>query len=217
MIGDDTVRDRMRPVCRHPRRLGRGLDQAAEQVDVVIIVLALQYGRDALKPHAGVDRRTRQQHALTGRQLLVLHKDQVPDLDKAVAVRIAAAGRPTGDLRTMIPENLGAWSARADIAHRPEIIGCRDADYAVFGQPGDFRPKLRRIIVLGIDRDEQSVFWQAKIARDQIPGQFDRPVLEVIAKGEIPEHLEKRMMPGRYSRRFQDRCACRRRARISAT
>ena len=45
-------------------------DQRAEQVDVVIVVRALQHRGDALEPHAGVDRGPRQVDALVRRHLL---------------------------------------------------------------------------------------------------------------------------------------------------
>ena len=70
MVGDDPVRHRLRAVGGDPRGLGRGRDQRAEQVDVVIVVLALQHRGDAFEPHPGVDRRARQRHALAAGQLL---------------------------------------------------------------------------------------------------------------------------------------------------
>ena len=96
MVGDDAVRGLLR------RRRGRRLvssamarDQRAEQIDLVIVVRALQHRGDALEPHAGVDRGLRQVDALAARQLLELHEHEIPDLDEAVAVgvRRARAGR----------------------------------------------------------------------------------------------------------------------------
>ena len=42
MVGDDAMRDCMRSVRGDPGRLGRGQDQRPKEVDVVIVVLALQ-------------------------------------------------------------------------------------------------------------------------------------------------------------------------------
>src|SRR5205814_1760136 len=92
-----------KPVFFEAQRPG---DQRAEQVYVVIVVLALQHRGDAFQPHAGVDRGARQWHALAARQLLVLHEDQVPDLDETVAVLVRAAGRPAGDALAVIVEDL---------------------------------------------------------------------------------------------------------------
>src|SRR5438105_3238914 len=42
--------------------------------------------------------------------------------------------------------------------------------------------------------DEQLVLLQPELLRDQVPGEFDRTLLEVVAEGEIAEHLEKSEM-----------------------
>ena len=80
MIGDDAVADAtVSPSALTPGRVDRARDQRAEQIGVVIVVHALQDGGDALQPHAGVDRRTRQVDALLLRHLLELHEDEVPE------------------------------------------------------------------------------------------------------------------------------------------
>ncbi len=52
------------PSAGTPISVGRGRDQRLEQVDVVVVVHALQDGGDALEPHAGVDRGLRQVDAV---------------------------------------------------------------------------------------------------------------------------------------------------------
>jgi hypothetical protein len=130
MVGDDAMRHRLRPVRRHARRLRRSEDQRAHQVDVVIVVLALHHCGDALEPHAGVDRRARQRPALRLRHLLILHEDEIPDLDEAVALGIGAARWTARNLLAMVVEDLRARTARTGIAHRPEIVRGGDADDA---------------------------------------------------------------------------------------
>ncbi len=61
VVGDDL--QRVRTEIRGARRTGRGLDQIAEQVDVVVAVHALHHGGDALEAHAGIDRRLRQRRS----------------------------------------------------------------------------------------------------------------------------------------------------------
>ncbi len=140
MVGDDPVRHRMRAVRGNPGCLGRRRYQRPEQIDIVIVVLALQHRGDALEPHARVDRRPRQRHALGAGMLLELHEDEVPDFDEAVAVLVGAAGRPAGDPLAVIVEDLRARAARAGVAHRPEIVRGRDANDLVLGEAGDRRP-----------------------------------------------------------------------------
>ena len=196
MVGDDPVRHRLWPVRRDARGFGRGRDQRAEQVDVVIVVLALQHRGDAFEPHAGIDRRPRQLHALAARQLLELHEDEVPDLDKAVAVLVRTAGRAARDVRPVVVEDFRARAARPGVAHRPEIVRGRDADDALLGQSGDLGPQTRGLVILGINRDQQPVALEAELAHDEVPGQLDRAFLEIVAEREIAEHLEKRVVPG---------------------
>src|SRR5229473_741007 len=96
MIGDDAMRDRMGSIRRHPRGFGGGQDQRPEEVDVIVVVLALQDCGDTLEPHSSVDRGARQRDPLTRTQLVELREDEVPDLDEAVAFRI---GTPRGTPR----------------------------------------------------------------------------------------------------------------------
>ena len=203
MVGDDAVRDRMRPVRRHAGGFGRGQDQRAEKVDVVIVVLALQDRGDAFEPHAGIDRGARQRDPLTRAHLVELREDEVPDFDEAVAFRIGTSRRAPGNGRAVIVEDLRARAARPDVAHHPEIVRGGDADDLRLRQPGDLRPQSRRLVVFGVDRHQQAIAGEPELAGDQVPGQLDRPVLEIIAKREIPEHLEKGVMPGGIADVFQ--------------
>src|SRR5205823_13186711 len=116
-------------------------------VDIVVVVLALEDGGNAFEPHAGIDRRPRQRQAIAARLLLELHEDEVPDLDKAVAVLIGAAGRPARDRRAMVVEYFRAGSARAGVAHRPEIVGGRDPDDLLLGQSGDLGPPPPLVVI----------------------------------------------------------------------
>ena len=47
-----------------------------------------------------------------------------------------------------------------------------------------------------IDRRRQPVGIEAPLLRDQVPGELDRAILEVIAEREIAEHLEEGVVPG---------------------
>ena len=61
-------------------------------------------------------------------------------------------------------------------------------------QAGDLLPDRRRVVVLGVDGDQQPVLRQAEILGHQLPGVGDRLVLEVVAEAEIPQHLEERVV-----------------------
>jgi hypothetical protein len=135
VIGDDAMRDALRAVGLDPGQVGDMRDDGAEQVDLVVVVRALQHRGDALEPHAGVDRWPRQIDPLAAGKLLELHEHQVPDLDEAVAVGVGRAGRAAGNMRPMVVENLRARAARAEVAHLPEIVGAGDPDDPAVGEP----------------------------------------------------------------------------------
>src|SRR5207248_10996551 len=142
VVGNHAVRYRALPFRFHVGEIGDVRDDRAEQVDLVVVVRALQHRGDALEPHAGIDRRPRQVDTVAAGQLLELHEHQVPDLDEAVALGIGRAGRPAGNLRAVVVENFRARTARTEIAHLPKVVGPRDAHDLAFRQPGDFLPEI---------------------------------------------------------------------------
>ncbi len=167
------------------------LDEDAEQVDGVIVVRALQHRGDALEPHAGVDRGPRQIDALAALELLVLHEDEIPDLDEAVAFRVRRARRPAGDLVAVVVEDFRARPARPGVAHRPEVVGAGDAQDLALGQAGDLFGQLEGIVVVDIDGEQQLVLGQAVVLGDQLPGERNGALLEVVAEGKVAQHLEE--------------------------
>ena len=111
VIGDDAARGRDIDGFGQVRRaelaafLANILDQIGKKIDLVVVVLALQDGRDALEPHAGIDRGFRQRHAITGSTLLVLHEHEVPDFNKPVAIGIRRSRRAAWNFVAMIEED----------------------------------------------------------------------------------------------------------------
>ena len=176
-------------------RMSARLDQAAHQVGVVVVMLALQQRADPFQPHPGVDALHLQWHQTAVRELLVLHEDVVPDLDEAVAVLIGAAGRAAPDMVAMVIEDLGARPARARRPHPPEVVVAGDADDPVFRQPRHLFPDAGGLIVSVIDGDAQLVLVDGEVLRQQFPGEGNGLLLEIVAKAEVAQHLEKRVVP----------------------
>ena len=175
---------------------GGGEDEGAQGVGVVIVVLALQDGGEALQAHAGVDGRARQGGAGAGRAFLVLHEHEVPDFDEAVAVFIRGAGGAAWDFVAVVVENFRAGAAGAGVAHFPEIVVSGDADDFVVPHAGDFFPEVSGLVVGVVDGDEEFVFREAKILGQQGPGVEDGLFLEVVAEGEVTQHLEEGVVAG---------------------
>ena len=80
------------------------------------------------------------------------------------------------------------------IAHRPEIF--------IFVEPVEFRlrepnpvvPDFVRLFVFSKDGDHEILGLETDSFRQQGPGMLDRLLFEVIAKREIAEHFEERVM-----------------------
>ena len=64
------------------------------------------------------------------------------------------------------------------------------------GRPAIFFHKAEGLVVGGIDRDQQPVLGQAQILGEEVPGEVDGVFLEIIAEGEIAQHLEEGVMAG---------------------
>ena len=194
MVGDHPVGDPVLAIGVGARALGRGLDQRPQHVGRIVVVRALQEGRDPLQPHPGIDARPGQRDPLAGAGLVELHEDEVPDLDEPVAVLVRAARRPARDMVAMVVEDLRARPARPGLAHRPEIVAGGDPENPLLAEAGDLAPQIERLVVVDEDGDQQPVLGHRELARDQRPGEVDRGLLEVVAEGEIAQHLEERLM-----------------------
>ena len=199
VVGDDAVARRLRPVRVDAGEVGHGLDDGAHQVRVVVRRHALQDGRDALEAHAGVDRGARQRHAVAGAELVVLHEDEVPELQEPVPVLVGTAGRPAPHLVALVVEDLRTGAAGAGVAGGPEIVRGGDADDAAVRQAGDLLPQVEGLVVVVVDGDEQPFPVQPEAARDELPGVLDGGRLEVVAEREVAQHLEERVVARRVA------------------
>src|SRR4051812_5100243 len=120
MVSEDVERRALRlPGMRLARR---GLDQVLEKIDLIVRVLALQHRGDALETHAGIHRGPGQRIHVAPLVAVVLHEDEVPDLDIAIAVRVRRAWRAAGYAGSVVVEDLAARAAWAGIGHLPEVV-----------------------------------------------------------------------------------------------
>src|SRR4051812_17073681 len=108
MVGDDPMaRSRVGGIVAG--QLFTGVDQRLESVGLVIVVDTLQHRRNAFEAHSGIDALLRQLGDDFARSLLILHEDEVPDLDKSVAVLVGAARWAARKMIAMVVEDLGTW------------------------------------------------------------------------------------------------------------
>ena len=137
-----------------------------------------------------IDGRGRSTRLPSGK-LLVLHEDEIPDFDKAIALGFRTARRAAPDMLAVIVENFRARTARPGVAHGPEIVAAGNAQDLSSRQAGDLLPQPERLVVVDIDGRQQLIRRHAVFLGHQIPGQLDGALLEVVAEREIAEHLEK--------------------------
>ena len=131
-----------------------------------------------------------------------MHEDEVPDLEllpflvqahELFSGQLTSAALAPG---TQVDVQLGVRAGWAGIGHLPEIVLVAQAEDPAVRDAGDLPPQLPRFIVGMVHRDIQPVGIDAEplAARHPFPGVFDRLLLEVIAEGEVAEHLEERVV-----------------------
>ena len=96
--------------------------------------------------------------------------------------------------------NLTAWSARAGLAHLPEIIFLAKAQNTL-ARRSNLLPKLlgvlvRANLVIAFEHGEPHARGiELEFIHEQVPRELDRIFFEVITEGKISEHLEKSLVP----------------------
>ena len=127
---------------------------------------------------------------------LELHEDEVPELDEPVAVLFRGARRTAPDLRPVVVEELRAGAVGAGVAHPPPVVVGVDADDALVGQARDLLPQVRGLLVRLVDGDEDLFLRKTEDLGRDGPGLLDGDVLEVVAEGEVAQHLEEGVVAG---------------------
>ena len=172
-------------------------DEGAEEVGVVVGALALHHRRDPLEPHARVDGRFRQRSHPAARVAVELHEDQVPDLEPAVAIAGGPETASSGlllrarQMVALVEVDLRARPARTRVSHRPEIVLLAQAQDAVVTHARDLLPEGEGVVVVDEHRGLEPVLGQPPLVRQELPAVGHRLRLEVIAEGEVAQHLEE--------------------------
>ena len=195
--GAERAVDGRRGAGRDAGELRAALDQRHEQVGLEHVGDALRDARDALEPHAGVDAALGQRREVAGLVHVVLHEDEVPVLEVAVAVAAGlAVGVVAAHLGAEVVVELGAGAAGTGRSGRaPEVVAAPKADDAVVGEavglPERDRLLVRRHLrVAAVDADPDLAPVDAELVRE-VEGPLDGLVLEVVAEREVAQHLEE--------------------------
>src|SRR4029453_5077742 len=155
-------------------------------------------------PHAGVDARRGQPDDGAVGPLLELHEDEVPQLDEPVAVAGGIAlGTPAADVGAVIVVDFRARTAGPGVAHPPEIVLLAVAKDPRGVHAGLALPELlglgvrREALAAAEDGQPETLDREPIADRDEVPGVADRLLLEVVAEGEVTQHLEERVVARR--------------------
>ena len=152
MIGNHPVGNIIITVSFNPTKLGRGLNQILKQINLIIVMGAMQHRHHPFQTHAGIDTGLRQIQASTIGLLIILHEYQIPNFNKPVTIFFRTSGRSAGDMIAVVIKDLGTRSARPGVAHGPEIIRSGNPDDTIFRQVCYFPPQIKGLIIVMIDR-----------------------------------------------------------------
>ena len=167
------------------------LDEMLHQVAVVVGGLVLHDGGHALQAHARIEVAVRQLRHGAVLLAIILGKDEVPELQEAVAVAAGlAVGTTAADLLAHVKVDLGAGTAGASGASGPEVVVLAQAGDVVLGN-AQRTPHVVGLVVLGKDGKVQAVERQLELLGDELKGPGASLLLGDAAKGEVAEHLEE--------------------------
>jgi hypothetical protein len=208
VVGDDPQRAGRREVVAvlPARQLLAELDQRPEQVRLVHGRDALENARHALDAQAGVDVLRGQLGQRAVRLEVVLHEDEVPELEEALGV----VARPVGvgpEVRSAVEVELRAGAAGTGRAGLPEVVVDPEQHDALVGD-AQGAPVLDRLavgsepqlLVTAEDGDPDVVEGEPEpvlLRGGEVERELAGLPLEVVADREVPEHLEERQVPER--------------------
>src|SRR5258705_431125 len=120
-----------------------------------------------------------------------LAQDVAATIARKLAIRVPLlAGRST-----LVIVELGTRSARSGVAHRPEIVLLSQPKNAIARNIDGLAPDFERLFIVPVNRYPKLGFVEAVFFGHKVPSQRNCQGLEVITEREIPQHLEKRVVP----------------------
>ena len=102
----------------------------------------------------------------------------------------------------VVVEDLAARTAGAGVGHLPEVVGLvlraarlvADAHAALLRHADGLGPEVVGLVVGLVDRGPEPLRRQLVDLGEQLPGELDRVLLEVVAEAEVAQHLEERVV-----------------------
>ena len=205
MVGDDAhsdIRLLISPIF-DPRERGDSLDHRGEDIGIIVRRLPLHSHTETLEAHPRIDDALRQWLERAIGLTVVLHEDEVPDLDDLgvtlVDQREAIDGF-TLFVRADVDMDLRARTARALITHLPEVVVLIPVDDALGWQVlcPDRGSLVITLKAFGRspfeDRHIEALGGEVEYLSQIFPSPVNSFVLEVIPEGPVPKHLKHRVV-----------------------
>ena len=175
--------------------ISRCLDQRKNQIRFVVVGHLLKNLSHPLQTQSRIDVPVRQRREAPLSVAVVLHEHQVVELDEAVIVFEVDALIPELRLEVVIDLRTGSTGTRR--TRCPKVVGLIHANNPFGVHPHHIAPDLFSLVVFSKNADDQVFGVDAIDTGTELPCPLNRLLLEVIPKGKIAEHLEKRVMPRR--------------------
>ena len=206
VIGNDPGRNISLLVCPVflPAYLFHRPYNGLEKIRVVVALDSLNHRCQALKPHTRINIRFRQGIEVAVFISIELREYMVPDLKMAIAFTEHAAFLPAAaNLRSLVKNYFRAGTTWTGFTHHPEVTVHPHADNP-FGRNAHFLiPDLKGLIVILVNGNPEFLLRKPHLVREKIPSPENGFLLEIAAKGKIPQHFKKGMMTGRMTDVFQ--------------
>ena len=179
-------------------------DNIPEQVGVVIAFDPLNDRCQSLKAHPRVNIGFWQWRKGAVRASVKLSKDQIPDFQITITVAPGRTARLSAShRRSLIDMNFRTGAARSGVPHGPEIVLFTQPDDPIRRQTDLLLPDVVGLVIIFKDGDMQFMGRKMIPFRQQFPAPLNGFFLEVISKGEISQHFEKRMVSRGVAHVFQ--------------
>ena len=173
-----------------------GIEDLTDGIDLEHIINTLEDASETLETHAGVDVLLRELGVIAVAVVVELGEYVVPDLHEAVAVTAGlAVGRAAAASLAAVEVDLGAGAAGAG-AVLPEVVGLAEAN-DVSGIDADaVDPDVVCLLVVLVDGGPEELLGDLQGLGQEFPSPRNCLVFEVIAEGEVAQHLKEGAVAG---------------------
>ena len=176
--------------------LGDLVGDVHDGIHIEEAVYILAHNGQSLQAHAGVDILMGKLCIIAVAVIIELGEYVVPDFHIPVAVAAhGAAGLAAAILLAAVVVDLAAGAAGTG-AVLPEVIFLAETENPLCGNTHFLIPDFESLIVIHVDGGIQPVLIQAHDLGQELPAPVDGFPLEVVAEGEVAQHLKVSAVAG---------------------